>query len=100
MARDPFWAAEALKLTAEKVERSRLAMEKRLRPAVRRRQNTRELVEQIITDPSQIPPQGLEALAQYNRERYGDAARFVNPFIAEQVEEAMAQAEEGQEELL
>jgi hypothetical protein len=80
-----------------KAARSRAAMSKALGAPVQRRPDTKTLLAASIQDPASVPPQGREALMGFLRDRYGEAAHNVAPWILDQFEQGDQQAQVEQQ---
>lgn len=71
----------------ENLARTKAVMQRSIGTAALRRPNTSEIVRQALEDPASLPPQGRERLNQFLRETYGEAARFVAPYLGLEEEE-------------
>ena len=75
------WMTRVADRAQREVARSKAAMQKQLAPTMLRRPNTSVLVEEALADPQGVTPQGREMLAKFLRDRYGEAARHLDPYL-------------------
>ena len=86
------WMERVMENAQANMARTKAAMRRSIGTAALRRPNTTDMVQRALEDPASLPPVGRERLAAWLQETYGEAARFVAPYLG--LEEDSDEAQE------
>ena len=75
------WAEDVIKQATSELAEMKAIMRQTMAPVVLRRPDTSDMVKQAIADPSTLEPQGRARLGKWARQRYGEAASLIYPYL-------------------
>lgn len=78
---EKFWVDQVLERLSRDMEKAIVHMRMVVRPPQKRRPPMRTLVEQAVREPATIDYTGRKYLLGRLREKYGDMAEFIAPYI-------------------
>lgn len=81
MRKQQYWVDDVLDRVRDSLARDRVTMQKAVGRPIMRRPNTSAILGEALLNPEGMPVQGREQLGQFLRERYGEAAAFVYPYL-------------------
>lgn len=87
MATSDYWGNRVAGKVAQRLLSQEDAIKFRLGQPRTRRQNTSDLLRVAVADPTEVSAEDRQALEGYLYDRYGEAARYVTPYIQSQTPE-------------
>jgi len=75
------WMERVMENAQANLARTKAVMQQSIGTAALRRPNTTDMVRTALEDPASLPPVGRERLAAWLQETYGEAAKFVAPYL-------------------
>ena len=75
------WVDRVMEEAASRITASKERMRQQVARPVLRRPNTSAILGEALLNPEGMPPQERERLGQWLRERYGESARFIYPYL-------------------